>query len=286
MNLFETTINPILRIRAIYPSLRASEKKIADYITENTSEVIYLSISNLAEKCKVSETSVIRLCKAIKFSGYQELKINIAKYFIEPSKYIHVDADENDTTVEIIRKVMTADMKAIEDTLKVIDPSQVEKSINLLSEANRIEFYGLGGSGVVALDAQHKFFKFGINCFAYIDSHMQVMSASMLHKGDAVVAISHSGSTKDIIDSISAASKAGASTICITSSIKSPVTKISDHTLLVLSKELEFRTEPMASRIAQLAIIDILAVGVSLKRRDIVIENMDKSRKALISKRF
>lgn len=279
-------LNPILKMRAIYPTLRDSEKKVADYIQEHSNEVIYLSISSLAEKCDVSVTSVIRLCKAMKFYGYQELKINIAKYFVNPSKYIHEEADEFDSTEEIIKKVMMADVNAIEDTMKILDSVQVEKSIRALSEANRIEFYGLGGSGVVALDAQHKFFKFGINCYAYTDSHMQAMSASMLHKGDVALAISHSGSSKDTIESIKIAAKAGATTICITSSLKSPITKVADHTLLVLSKELEYKTEPMASRIAQLAVIDVLAVGVSMKRKNIVIENMDKARNALISKRF
>jgi DNA-binding MurR/RpiR family transcriptional regulator len=286
MELIKTDLNPILKMRAIYPSLRDSEKKVVDYIQAHINEIIYLSISNLAEKCGVSEASIIRLCKAMKFSGYQELKINIAKFIVEPVKYIHEEVNENDSTEEIIRKVMTADMKAIEDTLKVLDPVQIEKSIKALSNAGRIEFYGVGGSGLVALDAQHKFFKYGISCIAYNDPHMQIMSASLLHKGDIVVGISHSGSTKDLINSLSEASKAGAATICITSSIKSPITKVCDYTLLVLAKELEYKTEPMAARIAQLSVIDILAVGVSLNRKDIVIENLDKARKALISKRY
>jgi RpiR family carbohydrate utilization transcriptional regulator len=286
MELFKPEMNPILKLRAIYPSLRDSEKKVADYIQANSNEIIYLSIGNLAEKCGVSEASIIRLCKAIKFSGYQELKINIAKFFIEPEKYIHEDAKENDSINEIIRKVMTSDIKAIEDTLKTLDAHQVESAVKALSNANRIEFYGLGGSGVVAFDAQHKFFKYGIHCIAYNDPHMQIMSASLLHKGDVVVGISHSGSTKDLVNSLSEASKAGATTICITSSMKSPITKASDYTLLVLAKEQLYKTEPMASRIAQLAVIDVLSVGVSLRRKNLVVENLDKARKALISKRF
>lgn len=286
MEIHDSSLNPILKMRTLYSSLRESEKKIVDYIQTYTEEIIYLSIGSLSEKCGVSETSVIRLCKAMGYVGYQELKINIAKTIIEPMKYIHEAVNENDPVEEIIRKVMTADMKAIDDTLKILDPSQVSKSIDVLSNANRIEFYGVGGSGVLAFDAQHKFFKYGIPCIAYNDPHMQIMSASMLRKGDVVVGISHSGSTRDLINSLSAASKAGATTICITGSIKSPITKVSDYKLLVLAKEAEFKTEPMASRIAQLAVIDVLAVGLALKRTNVVLENLDKTRKSLITKRY
>ncbi len=286
MNVVNQNVDPLIKIRSLYSSLRASEKKVADYIEGHPDEVIYLNINTLAEKCRVSETSVIRLCKVLGFEGYQELKINMARTLIEPVKYIHEEIEETDDISKIIHKVMVADMKAIEDTLCTIDNSEVEKAVNALAQANKIEFYGLGGSGMMAFDAQHKFFKLGIPCIAYNDSHMQVMSASILGNNDVVIGISHSGSTKDIVRSLEIAAKAGAKTICITSSLKSPVTNVSDIKLIVSAKELAYRTEPMASRISQLAVIDVLSVGVALKRKDIVIGNLNKARKALISKRY
>lgn len=286
MDLQNQSISPLVKISTMYHSLRTSEQKIADYINSHPEEVIYLSISALAEKCEVSEASVIRLCKVLGYVGYQELKISMARSLIEPVKYIHEELEEDDDVTKIMHKVMVADMKAIEDTLKVLDSTEVEKAIDAIAKARKIDVYGLGGSGAVAFDAQHKFFRHGIPCISYDDPHMQIMSASMLGKDDVVIGISHSGSTRDIVDSLKIASEAGATTVCITSSQKSPVTKVSAIKLFVSARELSYRPEPMASRIAQLAVIDVLAVGVALKREDIVIRNLEKSRKSLISKRY
>lgn len=283
---FFTDSNPVLRIRMVYDSLRESEKRIAAYIEANSSKIIYLSIGTLAEQCGVSEASVIRLCKTLGYSGYQELKINIAKHYVEPDRYLHSDASEIDSTSQLISKVMTADIDAIEDTIKVMSPSVIEACINLLTRAGRIEFYGLGGSGAVAYDAHHKFFKYGIPCISYSDSHMLAMSASLLNKDDVVIAITYSGATQDIIDASLLAKDAGAHVIAITSSGNSPITKFADYAILALAKEVEYKVEPMAARIAQLAIIDVLAVGVSLKRRDEVVANIDKARKALATKKY
>lgn len=278
--------NPLIKLRTLYHSLRVSEQKVADFIEVHPEEVIYLSISALADKCGVSEASVIRLCKILGYDGYQALKISMARSLVDPVKYIHEEIEENDDTYKIIQKVMVADMKAIEDTLKILDIKEVERAIDVISKASRIQFYGLGGSAPVAFDAQHKFLRHGIPCIAYNDSHMQIMSASMLGKGDVVIGISHSGSTKDIVDSLTIASEAGAATICITSSEKSPVTKAASIKLIISAKELSFRPEPMASRIAQLAVVDTLAVGVAIKRDKEVINNIEKSRQALTKKRY
>lgn len=286
MDLLNQNLSPLVKIRTLYHSLRASEQKVADYIEAHPEEVIYLSISALADKCGVSEASVIRLCKVLGYEGYQELKISMARSLIKPVKYIHEEIEEGDSVDKITQKVMVADMKAIEDTLKILDKGEVEKAIEALSKAKRIEFYGLGGSASVAFDAQHKFLRHGIPCIAYNDAHMQVMSASMLGKGDVVIGISHSGSSRDIVDSLENASKAGAATICITSSEKSPVTRASSIKLIVSARELSYRPEPMASRIAQLAVIDVLSVGVALNREKIFIKNLEKSRQALITKRY
>ncbi len=278
--------NPLIKLRTLYNSLRVSEQKVADYIEIHPGEVIYLSISALADKCGVSEASVIRLCKILGYDGYQALKISMARSLVDPVKYIHEEIEENDDTYKIIQKVMVADMKAIEDTLKILDKAEVERAIDVISNAGTIQFYGLGGSAPVAFDAQHKFLRHGIPCIAYNDSHMQIMSASMLGKGDVVVGISHSGSTKDIVDSLKIASEAGAATICITSSENSPVTKAASIKLIISARELSFRAEPMASRIAQLAVIDILSVGAAIKRDKEVIKNIEKSRQALTRKRY
>jgi len=286
MEMQNQRLSPLVKISTLYESLRTSEQKVADYINSHPEEVIYLSITALAEKCEISESSVIRLCKVLGFEGYQDLRISMARSLVEPVKYIHEELEETDDVNKIIHKVMVANMKAIEDTMKVLVSADVEKAIEALAKARKIEFYGLGGSGAVAFDAHHKFFKYGIPCFAFNDPHMQIMSAAMLGEEDVVIGISHSGSTKDIVSSLKMALDSGATTICITSSEKSPVTKVSSIKLIVSARELSFKPEPMASRIAQLTVIDVLSVGVALKRENIVINNLEKSRKALITKRY
>ncbi|MGI5966920.1 MULTISPECIES: MurR/RpiR family transcriptional regulator [Anaerotruncus] len=282
----ENNANALLHLQTHYSTLRASEKRIADYILSRPDEIIYLSITSLANECHTSETSVIRLCKAMGYKGYQDFKINIAKSIIEPSKQIHEAVTNQDSTADIIKKVMSSNIKAIEDTMQVLSSQQVQLAIDAISKTRRLEFYGMGGSGSVALDAQHKFFKYGFSCIAYTDPHMQAMSAATMGPDDVAFGISHTGSSKDIVENLEIASKAGATTICITGGLKSPITKVSDIVLMVVSKEQSYKPEPMSSRIAQLAIIDVLSVGVALTRPDAVLNNLQKTRSALATKRF
>ena len=278
--------NALLRLRAHYNSLRSSEKRIADYILANPEKTIYQSITMLAEIVKVSETSVIRLCKAIGYSGFQDFKINIAKCTIEPRQQIHEEVLESDSISVITKKVMTANIKAINDTMEFIDPKQMQLAVDAISKAHRLEFYGVGGSGAVAVDAQHKFFKYCNSCIAYSDPHMQAMSAATMKPGDIAFGISHTGNTKDTVENLTIASKVGATTICITGGMKSPITKVCDIVLLIVSKEQAYKPEPMSSRIAALSIIDVLATAVAFTRPDDVLQNLQKTRKSISTKRY
>ena len=166
---------------------------------------------------------------------------------------------------------MNTNVIAINTTLDILDPGMVARAIQALARAKRIDFFGLGGSGAVAMDAHHKFFRLGISCGWQSDSHMQAMSAALMTSRNVVVAISHSGSTKDIVESLEIAKANGATTIAIVSHRKSPVASLADIALFVHAKETGYKPEPMSSRIAHLSVIDVLAVGVALKRsRDFV----------------
>ncbi|MCL2616550.1 MAG: MurR/RpiR family transcriptional regulator [Defluviitaleaceae bacterium] len=278
--------DPLLQIRVHYDLFRKSEKRVADYILSAPHEIIHLSITTLAERCQVSETSVIRLCKKIGYPGFQNLKINVAMSVVTPAKQIHEAAIESDSVADLIQKILSANKAAIENTMQILNPAQIEKAIDAIANTKRLEFYGMGGSGAVAVDAQHKFFKYGIACVAYSDTHMQAMSASTMQKGDIAFAISHGGSSIDLVDNLKVAKEVGATTITITGGIKSPITKVSDIVLAAIAEEQSYKFEPMSSRIAQLCIIDVLAVGVALRRQKIVLENMRKSRQAVASKRY
>jgi DNA-binding MurR/RpiR family transcriptional regulator len=273
-------------IRLRLDDLRNSEKKVALAVLDSPNTVIYQSISELAENAGVSEPTVLRFCRALGFRGYHDLKIQLAQDLVPEVKNIHEDVASGDDAATLIRKVLNANVIAINATLDTLDPTMVERAIQALARAKHIHFFGLGGSGAVAMDAHHKFFRLGVPCGWQSDSHMQAMCAALMTPRHVVVAISHSGSTKDIVESLEFAKASGATTIAIVSHRKSPVASLADIALCVQTKETGFKPEPMSSRIAHLCVIDVLAVGVALKRSRDFMASVQKTRKALVGKRY
>ena len=266
--------------------LRNSEKKVALVVLGSPEKVIYQSISELAENAGTSEPTVLRFCRALGFRGYHDLKIHLAQDLVPEMKNIHEDVVSGDDAAALIRKVLNANVIAINTTLDILDPGMVGRAIQALARAKRIDFFGLGGSGAVAMDAHHKFFRLGISCGWQSDSHMQAMSAALMTPKNVVVAISHSGSSKDIVEALQIAKANGAATIAIVSHRKSPVASLVDVPLCVHAKETGFKPEPMSSRIAHLSVIDVLAVGVALKKRQSFVASVQKTREALVGKRY
>jgi DNA-binding MurR/RpiR family transcriptional regulator len=273
-------------VRLHLDDLRDSEKKVARVVLETPGQVIYRSISELAEEAGTSEPTVLRFCRALGFRGYHDLKIQLAQDLVPEVKNIHEDVTARDDAATLVRKVLNANAIAIADTLETLDPAQADKAVRLLAGAERIEFIGFGGSAAVAMDAYHKFFRIGIPCGWQDDPHMQAMSAALMTHRGVVVAISHSGSSKDIMETLEIAKEAGAATIAIVSHRKSPVASLADIALCVHSRETGFKPEPMSSRIAHLCAIDVLAVGVALKRSRDFMAGVQKTRKALVNKRY
>ncbi len=274
------------RIREMKKSLRNAEEQVANYILLHHGEIINLPITELSERAGVSEATVVRMCQKLGYKGFQELKIALALELVRPVQTIHEEVGEEDDVAQVVEKVFRGNMVAIESTLKVLSMGDMGRAIDALANAKKIEIYGVGGSGAVARDAGHKFMKTGIPCVAYDDPHMQVMSASLLGPGCVVIGISHSGSSKDIVEALSVAKEVGATTICITNYAKSPIDKVADIKLSTASKETSFRTEGTASRIAQLCIIDALFVGVGLRRTGDIVENIQKTRRAVVIKHY
>ena len=273
-------------VRLHLDDLRESEKKVARVVLESPGQVIYRSISELAEDAGTSEPPVLRFCRALGFRGYHDLKIQLAQDLVPEVKNIHEDVTARDDPATLVRKVLNANAIAIADTLDTRDPAQVDKAVRTLAKADRIEFVGFGGSAAVAMDAYHKFFRIGIPCGWQDDPHMQVMSAALMTPRCVVVAISHSGSSKDIMETLEIARGAGAATIAIVSHRKSPVASLADIALCVHSRETGYKPEPMSSRLAHLCVIDVLAVGVALKRSRDFMAGVQKTRKALVNKRY
>jgi RpiR family transcriptional regulator, carbohydrate utilization regulator len=269
-----------------YDNLRRSERKVADSVLANAEQIIHYSVSQLAEEAKVSDPTVIRFCRSLGFKGFQDFKIRLAQSVVPTVRTIHESVDQNAEPPDLVQRVFEANIDAIRSSLKTLDFLTVGAVVDALARANRIIFHGLGGSAAVAMDAYHKFFRIGIPCVWLDDVHMALMAASMMKPGEVFVVISHSGASRDVVETAEVAAATGATTVAIVSYSKTPLAKVVNHTLRVGSAEIDFRFEPMASRIAQLSVIDVLSVGVSLKRSDEVIANLSKSRRALARKKF
>ena len=272
-------------IRESLESLRNSEKKVAKCVLADPAAVITSSITELAERSCTSEPTVIRFCRKLGLGGYMELRLNLARD-LPTTEYIFENISEGDNLAGITGKILNAHREAISNTLTRLNLDDLELAVKALQAARRIEFYGFGGSAIVARDAYHKFFRLGTPCAAHDDAHMQVMSAALLGPTDGVVVISHTGSTKDIIDSARIARKAGAKVIGLIGSENSPLLKECDISLSVYSQEAALRLAPMTSRLVQLAIVDVLFVAVAMKNSEGTKERLDRVKRSLVDKRY
>ncbi|ERI10624.1 MurR/RpiR family transcriptional regulator [Aneurinibacillus aneurinilyticus] len=278
--------NSVSRLRSMLASLSAKERLAACYILEKPEEVIHSSISELAEKSGVAEATIFRLCKRLGYKGYQAFKIALARDIVRPIENIHEEITSEDNMVHIARKIFSSSMEAMKDTLALLENEPLELAVEYLANAKKIDFYGSGGSGIIALDAYHKFIRTGIQVMAHTDSHLQLMSASLLDKDCVAVGISHSGSNIDVVRAVQVARERGAKTIGISSTMKSPLTRAVDLSLYTTSRETLFRSEAMASRLVQLSVMDVLYVGVAARMQGVTLENLQKIRESIAIKRY
>jgi RpiR family carbohydrate utilization transcriptional regulator len=256
------------RIKASLPSLAPAEQRVGKLVLQDPRAFANLPVTELAERAHVSKPTVVRFCRSVGYDGLSDFKLKLAGSVSEGVPFIHrsVDVDDktSDVAVKVIDNTVAAFLKYRNDASSFALDMAVQALAETHSTGKRIEFYGVGNSGIVAQDAQHKFFRLGMNTIAYSDGHMQVMSASMLGKGDCVVVISNSGRTRDLMDAADIARKRGATTIVITSS-GSPLAAAGQMHLTADHPESYDRYSPMVSRLLHLLIIDILATTVALR---------------------
>ena len=261
---FHTTNSVQSQIRNLYSSLRPSEKKVADFLLENPDKVIYLSISECAEKCRVSETTVIRFARLLGLSGYQELKIELAKTSVAASSSLSEEITPEDTMAEAVTKALQADARAVMDTLGIMDSDSLESAVKAILDAKRVLVCGFGTSGMAGQYLAYKLLRTGIEVLFYPDFHLQLMSTTVLEPRDVVVCISFSGSTKQILELAELVQSEGSTVVSITNYRRSPLVKHSDILLLTCSSENPFMSGAAASVIAQIAVIDALFIGLAM----------------------
>lgn len=265
-------------------SMRKSERKVAEYILANPGEIIHMRIVDLATEAQVSEPTVVRFCRAVGCSGFQEFKLNLAQQLASSPSFGQIAVTETDTIAEYKRKVFDSTVDTLLNVRDKIDARALEAAVTAIAAAKRVEFFGFGASGAVAADAQHKFFRLQMATAAHSDHHMQSMSAMSMAPGDVVVAISQSGRTSSLLRSMEMAKAQGATVIGLGPS-GSPVTRKSSIPLEVdVEEDIELYT-PLSSRIAHLVVIDVLAIGVAQRKGPQLQEHLLKLKKGLYNLR-
>jgi DNA-binding MurR/RpiR family transcriptional regulator len=276
----------LLRIKSAAEIFKPAEKAVAEFVLANPQQVMHMSVSEAARDIGVGESTVIRFCRSLGYKGYQEFKLRLAQDLVEPVEFIHENISFQDSTADLAQKVFQTNIQAVADTMKALDPQMVEVAAKKLADAGRVDIYGVGYSSFTALDAKLKFVRLGLIADAYGDAHLQVMAAASLGKNDVAIGISHSGSTKDVVDALTLARKTGASTIAITNFSPSPITRASDVVLLTASPESPLGGEVLTSRIAQLCVLDVLSVALAVTLGDGCLDLIRKTSEAVKKKRY
>ncbi|MDH6147590.1 MULTISPECIES: MurR/RpiR family transcriptional regulator [Paraburkholderia] len=274
------------RIGTLRASLGPVGRCIADFIANHPSEVVHMSVSEVADRTGSSEGSVVGLCKSLGASGFQQIKIALAQEIVQPVQFIHEDLKQHDTVESTIRKIFQSNVQTLHDTQASLDANAMEKAVKLIRKARRIEIYGIGSAATIAEDAHYRMLRIGLDVKVVVDSHVQAISASLTGPGVAVLTVSHSGSTHETVLATRLAKEAGAATICITNFGKSPIQAYADVLLFTMARETNFRTEAMTSRLAQLAIIDALIACLALSEFDKSIKMLRQTFDVLSLKRY
>jgi RpiR family carbohydrate utilization transcriptional regulator len=261
------------RIRASLPALPPAEQRVAKVLLADARSFASLPVVELAERARVSKPTVVRFCRSVGYDGLADFKRKLAGSVNEGVPFVHRAVDDDDKTGDIVVKVIDNAVAALLRYRNAAAVQSVERAVQALVQAvrdrRRVEFYGVGNSGIVAQDAQHKFFRLGIMATAISDGHVQIMSATMLRPGDCAVIISNSGRSRDLLDVAELARRKGATLIVITAT-GSPLARDASGAgaqILLAADHPEDadRYSPMVSRLLHLMIIDILTTGVALR---------------------
>ncbi len=276
----------LVKLRALLPRLTEAERRVAVHILQQPAAVPEMSITQLAEACGASEATVVRLARRIGFRGYQELRIRLSADLATGQPRPSGDVEPTDDLLSACRKLFASSVQALEETLRVLDGGTLERVVEQVVSARRIDLYGVGASGIVAMDAALKLLRIGLDAHAFTDPHLQATSAALLGPEDVAIGISHSGSTKDTVDALRIARANGAHTVAVTAFGPSPITRVADAVLPVVAREPLLREAATGSRIAAMAVLDSVFVGVLLRRYTASVRALARTREAVLDRKY
>lgn len=266
-NLFHT-------IREKMQSFSRVEKKIAQYLLANPEKIIHMTVAQLAKEAGTSEGSIINFANVLGFQGFSALKLEMAQSLSNREQIFSrkkIQGDGPDTIMEHLSEEI---ILALQSTIRSLDTASMQRAAQLLLHKKRIEIYGVGSSSMIASDAYYRMMRQGLPAYAATDPHIASVSASFLDRDSVAIAISHTGRTMETMQFARIAKEHGATLIAITSYEDSPLTKLSDITLLSVSQEADEHKEAMVSRYGQLLILDSLLLYVSIFNMNRTRQNM------------
>ncbi|WP_132317624.1 transcriptional regulator HexR [Pseudobacteriovorax antillogorgiicola] len=278
-------MNILQKISKARTSLSKSELKVADVVLADPNTTIRSSIASLARSAEVSEPTVNRFCRSLDCTGFPDFKLRVAQSLANGTPYVNSNVEPNDTVEDYANKIFEMTMASLEDARSNLDYHLIGRAVDALAQAKKIEFYGLGASASVAIDAQHKFFRLNTPVVAYTDIMMQRMSAAAIGRGDVVVVVSYTGRTIATVEAARLAKEAGATVIGITT----PGSPLAQHCSITLGVETAEDTDvytPAISRLVHLTIVDVLATGVTLRRGPDFLDHLKRVKDSLVETRF
>ena len=276
MSIAPATLEPTDRtvlatLRGVLPNLSPSEARVARSAIDDPAGTAASTIGELARRCDTSETTVIRLCRSIGFAGYPEFRLALAGAAAASAddEYLSGEILPDDTVEQVVRKVTGADSLAITETAKHVSIASLDAAARAIGSATRIDLFGAGASSFVAQDMQYKLHRIGLVSHCFADPHSAISSAALLGAGDVAIGLSHTGTTADTLRYLDVARESGATTVAITNHPKAPIVKRADIVVTTAALETTYRSGAMASRIAQLTLVDVLFVLVAQQRVDV-----------------
>lgn len=267
-------------IRTQLDALSKSERKVALAVLENPARIVDQNITALARTAQVSEPTVVRFCRTLGYDGWHEFKLKLAQGLALALPGLNEQPAQDDLAADLINKICSRSINTLLDLRNNLRPEAIQKALDILSKSNKIEFYGQGTSGIVATDAQHKFFRSGVPTVAYADPAIHSIAAALMREGDAVVAISQRGNSPALVRSVKLARRGGAEVIVLAPS----GTPLADLATVLIPIDLIFNIDPytpISARLAYLVVIDVLAVGLALQRGPEFRKKMQNAQKAL-----
>ena len=264
--------NVYAAIQSQYSTLSKVGKRIADYILADPVHITSISIQQMAAELDIAESSIIRFCKIVGCAGFSEVKLLLAKYSPKSVRTIFEDLSETDSISTISESVFSRNIDTLERALQLLDFEKIEQAVGVLSRAENILILGVGASGTIAEDFYIRLMRIGIRAVALTDSHLMQIQASQCGPDTAVIAISHTGKTREIVSAVRTARECGAPTIGITGYPDTSLKEVSDICLELYSPEQLF----VSPLVAQISLIDSLYVSLAIRRKDSVVQNLER----------